>query len=220
MALLVGCKQLARIQGDDAVGRVTEVLLSLPEGDDNVAAHTRHTFDALNLRPVLEAKSGRRRLVVASARSRGQARMDVIRKIPHDYGWRLLAGGKPSLRAVQWPRLLDHLSENLDGQPVIVPASTWNQAKPNLLRSPIARALARALLRHHEACNTNVRHDPWSQCYEGKSVPSRSVLPLKCSGCGETVPLWVHQCASIPLCGSCRDRAGRGWPEPKWALRH
>ena len=42
MAVLVGSKQLARIWGDDARGRVTEVLLSLPYGDDNVVAHARH----------------------------------------------------------------------------------------------------------------------------------------------------------------------------------
>ena len=48
MAVLVGSKQLA-------LGRVTEVLLSLPEGDDNVAADARHTLDALDLGPVVEA---------------------------------------------------------------------------------------------------------------------------------------------------------------------
>ena len=40
VAVLVGSKQLARIHGDDAPGRITEVMLSLPEGDDNVAADT------------------------------------------------------------------------------------------------------------------------------------------------------------------------------------
>ena len=49
MAALVGSKQLARIQGDDAPGRITSVLLSLLEGDNNVAADTRHTLDALGL---------------------------------------------------------------------------------------------------------------------------------------------------------------------------
>ena len=49
MAVLVGSKQLARIQGDAAPGRITEVLLSLPEGDNNVATDTRHTLDALGL---------------------------------------------------------------------------------------------------------------------------------------------------------------------------
>ena len=52
MAVLVGSKQLARIQGDDAPGRITEVLLSLPERDDNVAADARHTLDALGLETV------------------------------------------------------------------------------------------------------------------------------------------------------------------------
>ena len=35
MAVLVGSKHLARIQEDDASGRVKAVLLSLPEGHDN-----------------------------------------------------------------------------------------------------------------------------------------------------------------------------------------
>ena len=51
-------------------------------------------------------------------------------------------------------------------------------------------------------------------------IPSRSVLPLQCCGCGETAPVWVHQCASAPLCGSCRERASRGWPKARWAVRH
>ena len=38
MAVLVGFKQLAWIQGDDAQGHVTEAMFSLPEGDDHVAA--------------------------------------------------------------------------------------------------------------------------------------------------------------------------------------
>ena len=35
MAVLVGSKHLARIQGDNAPGRITAVLLSLPDGDGN-----------------------------------------------------------------------------------------------------------------------------------------------------------------------------------------
>ena len=61
MAVLVGSKKLARIQGDDALGRVTEVLLSLPEGDDKVAADAHHTLDALDLGLVVEAQSGGQR---------------------------------------------------------------------------------------------------------------------------------------------------------------
>ena len=87
-------------------------------------------------------------MVIASARSPGPARMDVIGEIAQDYGWKLLAGGKPSLRVVRWPRLLEHLSGKLDGQPVLVPVSTWDQAKRSLLRSATARALAGALLHH------------------------------------------------------------------------
>ena len=67
MALLVGSKQLARIQGDDAQRSITEVLLSMPEGDDNMIADACHTLDALGLRPVVEAWLGGQRMVIVSA---------------------------------------------------------------------------------------------------------------------------------------------------------
>ena len=38
MAVLVGSKQLARVQGDDAQGHVTKAMFSLPEGDNHMAA--------------------------------------------------------------------------------------------------------------------------------------------------------------------------------------
>ena len=91
--------------------------------------------------------------------------------------------------------------------------------KKNQVPQPIETVGAGALLCHQEAC-CDVWHDLWSQCCEGGCVPSRSVLPLRCRGCGETAPVWVHQCASAPLCGSCRERAGRGWPKARWGLRH
>ena len=53
MAVLVGSKQLARIQGDNAQGHITEAVFSLPEGDDNEAADARHTIDALSLKAVV-----------------------------------------------------------------------------------------------------------------------------------------------------------------------
>ena len=120
---------------------------------------------------------------------------------------------------MRWPRLLEYLSSGLDGRPVLTSASGWKQAKQSLLSSATARALAGALLRYHEAYN-DVWQDLWSQRCEGGCVPSRSILPLMCSGCGDTAPVWVHQCASIPLCGPCRERAGRGWPKARWALWH
>ena len=63
-------------------------------------------------------------MVIASARSPGIAGMDVVGEIARDYGWKLLASGKQSLWVVRWPRLLEHLSGNLNGQPVLVPSST------------------------------------------------------------------------------------------------
>ena len=38
MAVLVGSKQLARVQGNNAQGHITEAMFSLPEGEDHVAA--------------------------------------------------------------------------------------------------------------------------------------------------------------------------------------
>ena len=67
MAVLVGSKQLARIQGDDARGHITEALLSPSEGDDNVDADVRHTIDALGLKAVVQVRSGGQCMVHASA---------------------------------------------------------------------------------------------------------------------------------------------------------
>ena len=110
MVVLVGYKQLAGIRGDGTPARITEVLLSLPDGDDSVAADARHTLDTLDLGPVMEAPFRGQRLVITLPQSPSQAGVDVIVEIPHDNGWRLLGGGKRSLRAVQWPRLLEYLS--------------------------------------------------------------------------------------------------------------
>ena len=74
MAVLVGSKQLARVQGDDAQGHVTEAMFSLPEGDDHVAADARHTLDTLGLAAVIEARAGGKRLVLASAKGPGTRR--------------------------------------------------------------------------------------------------------------------------------------------------
>ena len=219
MAVLVASKQLARIPGDDTPGRITEVLLSLPEGDDNVAADARHTLGDLSLEAVVEARSGGPRMVTASARGLGPAWVDVIGEVVQDYGWKLLASGKQSLTVVRWPRLLERLSRTSDGRRVLDPVSTWDEVRRSPLRSATARALAGALIHHHETCSA-VWQDLWSQCCGGGYVPSRSVLPLKCCGCGETALVGVHQCASAPLCGSCRERANRGWPKARWALCH
>ena len=62
--------------------------------------------------------------------------------------------------------------------------------------------------------------DLWAQRCGGGRVRSWSVLPLQCCGCGKTTPVWLHRCASAPLCGSCLERAGRGRPKARWALRH
>ena len=100
MAVLPGSKQLARVQGDDAQGHVTEAMFSLPEGDDHVVANARHTLDTLGLAAVVEARAGGQRLVLASARGPGLDGVDVIGEIVRDYGWELLTHGTrtPRLR--------------------------------------------------------------------------------------------------------------------------
>ena len=129
MAVLVGSKRLARIQGDDTHGSVTEALFSLPEGDDNVAADAGHTMDALGLEAVVEAWLGGQRLVLASIRSPGLAGVDVIGEIVQDYGWELLTHGSRSLKVVRWPRLLESLPVMSNGQPILGPVSTWEEAR-------------------------------------------------------------------------------------------
>ena len=81
MAVLVWSEQLERIEGNDAPGRVTKVLLSLPERDDNVAANTSRTLNTSGLGAVVEARSGGQRMVIASAQGPGLAGVDVIGEI-------------------------------------------------------------------------------------------------------------------------------------------
>ena len=219
MAVLVGSKQLARVQGDDAQGHVTKAMFSLPEGDEHVAADARHTLDTLGLEAVVEARAGGQRLVLASARGPGRDGVDVIGEVLRDYGWELLTHGTRSPKVARWPRLLESLPMLSDGRPILRPLSTWEEARRSLLSCATARALAGALLRLQEAC-CDVWDYLWSQCCDGSCVPSRSVLPQRCHGCGETASVWLHQCASVPLCGTCRERADRGWPKASRALRH
>ena len=219
MAVLVGSKQLARVQGDDAQGHVTEAMFSLPEGDNHVAADARHTLDTLGLAAVVEARAGGQRLVLASTRGPGLGGVDVIGEIMRDYGWELLTHGTRSPKVARWPRLLESLPMMPNGQPILRPVSTWDEARRSLLSCATPRALSGALLGLQEAC-CDVWQDLWSQCCGGSCVPSRPVLPKRCRGCRETASVWVHQCASVPLCGTCRERADRGWPKARWAPRH
>ena len=96
MAVLVGSKQLARVQGDEAQGHVTEAMFSVPEGHDHVAADPRHTLDTLGLAAVIEARAGGQHLVLESARGPRQDGVDVIGEVLRDYGWELLAHGTHS----------------------------------------------------------------------------------------------------------------------------
>ena len=184
MAVLVGSKQLARVQGDDAQGHVTEAMFSLPEGDDHVAADARHTLDTLGLAAVIEAQAGGQRLVLASAGGPGQDGVDVIGEVLRDYGWELLAHGTHSPKVARWPRLLESLPVMPDGRPILRPVSTWEEARRCLLSCATARTLAGALLGLQDAC-CDVWQDLWSQCCDGSCVPSRSVLPQRGTGAGK-----------------------------------
>ena len=124
IAVLVGSRQLARNQGDNAQGQVTEVLLSLLEVHDNVPAHARRALDALGLGAVVEARSGKQRMVIASARGPRLAGVDVIAEMVQDCRWKLVMISAQSLRPVRWPRLLESLSATLSGQPMHSSVST------------------------------------------------------------------------------------------------
>ena len=204
MAVLVGSKQLARVQGDDAQGHIMEAMFSVPEGDDHVAADARHTLETRGLMAVVEARAGGQRLVLVSARGPGLDGVDVIGEIVRDYGWELLTHGTRSPQVARWPRLLQSLPMMPNGPPILRSVSTWDEARRSLLSCATARALAGALLCLQEAC-CDVWQDLWSQCCDGGCVPLRSVLPQQCHGCRETPSVWVRQCASVPLCGTCRE---------------
>ena len=142
--VLVGLEQLALAQGDVVPGRVAAVL-SLPDGDDNASAEAHLTLNPLNLEPVVKAQSGGQRLVLASAKCPAPAGMNVLVDVMLDYGWRLLAGSKPHLQAVRWPRLLAYLSGGSGGLPILAPAALWDQALQSVLHSATARAQVSAL---------------------------------------------------------------------------
>ena len=219
LAVLVGSKQLTRVQGNDAQGHVKEAMFSLPGGDGHVAADARHTIDTLGLAAVVEARAGGQRLVPASARGPGLDGVGVIGEIMRDYGWELLTHGTHGPKVVRWPWLLESLLMMPNRQPILRLVSTCGEGRCSLLSCATARALAGALLGPQDAC-CDVWQDLWSQCCDGSCFPSRFVLPQRCHGCRETALVWVHQCASVPLCGTCLERPDRGWPKATWALQH
>ena len=183
-----------------------------------MAAGARHTLDTLGLAAVIEAPAGGQRLVLPSARGPEQDRADVIGKVLQDYGWELLAHGTHSPKVARWPRLLASLPVMPDGRPILRPVSTWEDVRRSLLSCATGRTLGGALLGLQDAC-CDVWQDLWSQCCDGSCVLSVSVLPQRCHQCRETASVWVHQCASVSLCGTCKERADRGWPKARWALR-
>ena len=86
MAVLIGPKQLALVEGNNAHGRVALVLRSLLYGDDNVPAEARLRLDPLHVEPVVEAPSSGQRVVLAPVACPAQAGVDVSVDVMHDYG--------------------------------------------------------------------------------------------------------------------------------------
>ena len=72
--------------------------------------------------------------------------VDVFGEIVRDHGWELLTHGTRSPKVAQWPRLRESLPVMSNGQPILRPVSTWDEARRSLLSSATARALAGALL--------------------------------------------------------------------------
>ena len=86
MSVLMASKQSARIQGDVVPGHITEGLLSLSKGDDNVATNAGHTLDALSLGAVVGGRSGGQCMVTASAWGPGLSWVAVIGEMLHHHG--------------------------------------------------------------------------------------------------------------------------------------
>ena len=170
------------------------VLLSLPDGDDNASAEARLTSDPVHLEPVVEAQSGGQRLVLASAECPALAGVDVLVDVMHDYGWRLLAGGKPHLEAVQLTRLLDCLPGGPDGQPILAPAASWDQVLQTLLNSATARAPVSVLHRYHKAFN-DIWPDLWFERCEGGCIPPSRYFHYFAAGVAPR-----RRCGCIRLC--------------------
>ena len=151
MAVLVGSKQLAGMQGNKAQGNVTVVMFSLPEEDDQVRANAHHTLDTLGLTAVVEAPAGGQRLLLASARGQRLNGVDVIGQIMREYSLELLKHGTRSPKVALWPRLLRSLLVGSSGQPILRPVSRWDEARRDLLSCANARALAGGLVCLQEA---------------------------------------------------------------------
>ena len=171
-----------------------------------MAADSRHTLDTLGLAAVVEARTGGQRLVLASARGPGLDGVDVIGEIVRDYGWELLTHGTRSPKVARWPRLLEGLPVMSNGQPILRPVSTWDEARRGLLSCATAGALEGALLCLQEAC-CDMWQDLWLQCCDDSCVRSRSVLPQECHGCKETTFLGSSMCLRPTMrdvLGACR----------------
>ena len=76
-------------------GRVVAVLLTLPSGNDRASADTRLTLDPPQLDPVIKARCGEQHLVLSLVECPAQEEPDGIVEVLQDYGWQMLAGGKP-----------------------------------------------------------------------------------------------------------------------------
>ena len=145
----------------------------------------------------MEAQPRGQRLVIPSTQCPTRASADVIVDVVQNYGWWLRARGKPHLRVVHWPELLECLSGQLCGQPILALAASWEAAPQSLLHSATACALVSALHRCHDDYN-DVWRDLWSQRCEGGSnsttITKRPRVSSPCNGanCGSRVRTAIH----------------------------
>ena len=96
IAVLVASK-VARTQEDDTLGHMTEVLLSLAEGQDNLDADPPNILNALGMEPAVKARSGGQPVVIASAPSSGPAAMDVVGRSRKTRVWSFWRGANRHL---------------------------------------------------------------------------------------------------------------------------
>ena len=109
------------------------MVLSLPGGNHSASADARLRLDPLQLGPVVEDRSGEQRFVLTSTECPAQAEVDVMVEVLRGYCGQMLVGGRPQLKTMWWPRLLDCLSGGPCGQPGLAPAASWDHALRSLL---------------------------------------------------------------------------------------
>ena len=107
MAALVGINQLALLEWVEQ--HVTLVMLSLPQGGDEVSTEARRALEPLHLEPVMEVSSCAQRLVVVANECLEHGAVHTMIAVLHDYEWQALTGSKSQPKAARWFRLVAKL---------------------------------------------------------------------------------------------------------------